>query len=308
MKRFLRFAIVGCTGLLLGLSGTSCRTMTQISDGLADLAKETGMLTEDQAGSIKRSSEALEKTFEDITPEQEYYIGRAVTATVLQTYRAWDNPAANRYVNLLGQTLSRASDKPETFGGYHFLILDSDDINAFAAPGGLVVVTRGMLRLCRTEDALAAVLAHEIGHVQNQHGLRSIQRGRLTSTLTLLSLEATKQFAGQELSELTKAFEGSIDDITQTMMNSGYSRGLEGEADASAVVILKRVGYNPLGLIDLLTEMKKGLRSGGLDFAKTHPDPNDRIKVLRRELGDTAEAAPPPEARQRRFDRVMRGV
>jgi predicted Zn-dependent protease len=282
--------------------------MTQISDGLSDIAQAGGVITEDQANSIKRGAGALEKTFEDITPEQEYYIGRTVMATVLQSYRAWDNPAANRYVNLLGQTLARASDHPETFGGYHFLILDSDDINAFAAPGGLVAVTRGMLRLCRTEDALAAVLAHEIGHVQNRDGLRAIKRSRLTFALTLLSVETTKQFAGKELADLTEAFEGSIDDITGTLMNSGYSRGLEDQADVAAVGILRRVGYNPQGLPDMLEEMKKGLRPGGLDFAKTHPSPDHRIRQIRRLTGDPKDVGEPPELRQKRLDRMMRGI
>lgn len=294
--------------LFLALAVLGCRTLTQITEGLSDAAAAGGVITEDQATSIKRSTEALEKTFEDITPEQEYYIGRAVMATVLKTYRVWDNPAANRYVNLLGQTVARASDQPETFGGYHFLILDSDDINAFAAPGGLIAVTRGMLRLCRTEDALAAVLAHEVGHVQNKDGLRAIKRGRLTSALTLILVEATKQFSGQELTELTEAFEGSIDDITGTLVNSGYSRGLEAQADEAAVRILRRVGYPPQGLTDMLAEMKKGLRPGGLDFSKTHPDPEDRIRHIHRLLGDLPPAGEPPEARQRRFERVMRGV
>lgn len=294
--------------LLSVLAFAGCRTLTKISEGISDAAQAGGVISEEQATSIKRSAEALEKTFEDITPEQEYYIGRAVMASVLQTYRPWDNAAANRYVNLLGQTLARASDQPETFGGYHFLILDSDDINAFAAPGGLIAITRGMLRLCRTEDALAAVLAHEVGHVQNKDGLRAIKRGRLTSALTLISTEATKQFAGQELAELTEAFEGSIDDITGTLMNSGYSRGLEYQADEAAVLILRRVGYAPQGLTDMLAEMKKSLRPEGLDFAKTHPDPEDRIRQIRRKLDDAPPAGETPEARQRRFERVMRGV
>ncbi|MDZ4198768.1 MAG: M48 family metallopeptidase [Kiritimatiellia bacterium] len=300
------FLVLGVGAAVL-LAAAGCGTLAKVSGGLAEAAGQVGVIPQDQADSIKRGADSLEKTFEDITPEQEYYIGRAVIATVLKSYKAWDNPAANRYVNLLGQTLARASDQPETFGGYRFLILDSDDINAFAAPGGLIVITRGMLRLCRTEDALAAVLAHEIGHVQHRHGLRAISRGRLTSSLTILALEAGKHLGGQNLADVTKAFEGSIGDITQTLMNSGYSRKLETEADEAAVQILQRVGYDPFALIAMLEEMKKGLKPGGLDFAKTHPDPNDRIRLIRKALG-TAESPAQPEARQRRFERALRGV
>ena len=102
----------------------------------------------------------------------------------------------------LGQSLAQFSERPETFGGYHFLALDSAEINAFAAPGGLILVTRGLLDCCQTEDELAAVLAHEIGHVEKQHGLRAIRTGRLNSALTILAVEAGKNLAGEQLAEV----------------------------------------------------------------------------------------------------------
>ena len=135
------------------------------------------LLSGDQAESILRGAKAVQKTWQDLTPEQEYYIGRAVAAQVFQTYRPLDRPAANAYLNLFGQSLAVFSDRPETFGGYHFLLLDSDEINAFAAPGGLILVTRGMVRCCENEDELAAVLAHEICHVEKKHGLERDQAG-----------------------------------------------------------------------------------------------------------------------------------
>jgi len=265
------------------------------------------LITEDQAGSINRSASAIEKSFQDITPEQEYYIGRAVAATVLKTYKVYDNPAANHYLNVLGQALAQFSDKPETFGGYHFIILDTDEINAFSAPGGLVMISRGMIRCCDTEDALAAVLAHEIGHVENQHGLKAIRKGRLTSALTTLAVEAGKSLGGEELAEVTKAFESSIGDITSTMMNSGYSRKTEFQADRSAVKIMKRIGYNPYALVDMLAEMRLKLKPGGHDFAKTHPSPDVRINEIKRSLTQP-KADSAPSVRQRRFTQATSGV
>lgn len=307
MKR--RWAIVSAAFVLLlsllHLSG--CKTIESLGEIGCQVGQATGTMTEEQAESLSRVSKALAKTFADITPEQEYYIGRAVAATVLKAYPPYDNPEANRYLNILGQTLAQASDKPETFGGYHFLLLDSDDINAFAAPGGFIFISRGMIRLCRTEDDLAAVLAHEVGHVQHLHGLRAIKSGRLTSALTTLAIEGAKSFGGKELGELTTAFEGSISDITTTMMNNGYSRSSEREADRAAVKIMRRVGYDPRGLIAMLKEMKKDLKPGGLDFAKTHPDPNDRIKDIEKEIGFSTPSIP-PSVRQERFQRNLRGV
>jgi predicted Zn-dependent protease len=189
---------------------------------------------------------------------------------------------------------------PETFGGYHFLIQDSDEINALAAPGGLIFITRGMLRCCQHEDAVAAVLAHEIGHVQAKHGLQAVKKSRITSALTTIGIEGTKSFGGEELAELTETFENSISDITATLVNNGYSRGFEREADKAALTILKRVGYDPNGLVDMLSVMSKKLKPGGLDFAKTHPSPASRIADIQKIIGETTKVIK-PEPRQARF-------
>jgi predicted Zn-dependent protease len=142
---------------------SSCKTLETVSTIGAQVGAATGMLTESQAQSIEKSGKTVARSFEDISPEQEYYIGRTVGAQILKKYGPYTNRLATAYINSIGQSLARASDLPETFGGYHFLIQDSDEINALAAPGGLVFVTRGMLRCCRSEDAVAAVLAHESG-------------------------------------------------------------------------------------------------------------------------------------------------
>lgn len=272
-----------------------------ISDIGAEIGKQTGNLTPEQAESIKKAGKAINKTFESITPEQEYYIGRTVGAVIINKYRVYDNEAANHYLNVLGQTLAQFSDRPETFGGYHFLLMDSNEINAFSAPGGLIFISRGMLNCCQNEDALAAVLAHEIGHVQKQHGLQAIKKSRLNSAFTILAAESAKQFGGKDLKDLTTAFEGSINDITSTMMNSGYARSCEKEADKSAVEIMKRAGYNPNGLTAMLMEMKKRLKPDGLDFAKTHPSPDSRIADLTQWIG-AYQPVTMPVKRQARFE------
>ncbi|MBU0678162.1 MAG: M48 family metalloprotease [Verrucomicrobia bacterium] len=304
MSRHIFLGFLLCAGGVL-LSG--CKTLEVVSQVGATVGQATGAISEQEADSLRRSGKAVAKTFEAITPEQEYYIGRAVGATVVNTYSPYDDEAATRYINLLGQTLAQASDKPETFGGYHFLVLDSDEINAFSAPGGLIFVSRGMLRLCKDEDDLAAVLAHEVGHVQFQHGLRAIKKSRLTSALTILAAESAKSFGGQELAQLTEAFEGSISDITSTMMNSGYARKLERQADEAAVTIMQRVGYDPAALVDVLHEMKKQLKPGGHDFAKTHPDPDDRIKDIREILRTSGPVDRPPQ-RQKRFEENLGAI
>jgi predicted Zn-dependent protease len=286
--------------LLAGGCGSVRSIGTQLGQG-------SGMISEEQARSINRAGEALEKTFEDITPEQEYYLGRAVAATILRDYPPLDDQEANLYVNRVGQTLAMASDRPETFGGYHFLVLDSDEINAFAAPGGLILVTRGMLACCGSEDELAAVLAHEIAHVQHKDGLRAIKKSRLTAALTTLSLEAARNLGGEDLRELTEQFEGSIGDITQTLVNSGYARSQEHAADRAALAILVRVGYDPAALLRMLEAMGRRWEPHGPGFARTHPGPGDRVAGIG---GEVPAAAPAdvPAARRERFAAALGGV
>ena len=294
--------------LLAGLAGwEGCATFDQVAEMGASLAQSQGVVTGEQAEAITKVTTAVAKTFEDITPEQEYYIGRSIGAVIVSKYKPYPDTEANDYLNLLGQTLAQASDRPETFGGYHFQILDSDEINAFAAPGGLIFVSRGMLRNCRNEDAAAAVLAHEIAHVQLRHGLQAIDKSRLTQALTTITAESAKTLGGKELSDLARAFEGSVGDITSALINNGYSRGFEREADAAAVTILSRVGYDPNALVGMLREMEKNLKPGGPDFARTHPSPQSLIEDI-----DSLHIGTPAlyevSARQGRFRKALERI
>ncbi len=284
-----------------------CKTMGAVADIGTAIGTSTGTISEAQAESIRTSARAVARSFEDFTPEQEYYIGRTVGTAILETYPPYENPALNHYVNLLGQTLAQMSDRPETFSGYRFLIQDSDDINALSAPGGFIFITRGMLRCCRSEDALAATLAHEIGHVQAKHGLQAIKQARVTEALTTIGVESAKTFGGEELAQLTRTFENSITDITRTLITSGYSRELEGDADDAAVTIMGRVGYDPNALIDMLTVMSQQLVPGRLDFARTHPTPAARISAIQPKIG-AYRPVNLRTRRQRRFESALESV
>jgi len=302
MKRILPlFVFAGTLAIFAG-----CKMLEVVSEGVTSVGVATGTISESQAASINKTTSAVGKVFDQLTPENEYYIGRSVGATILKSYKPYDRHDANQYLNILGQTLAMASDRPETFGGYHFLLLDTDEINAFAAPGGLIFVSRGLVKCCKDEDALAAVLAHEVGHVQLMHGLKAIKTSRLKDAALTAGLEAGKNLGGEQLSSLTTAFEGTLSDITSTLVNSGYSRSLELEADAVAVTIMKRVGYNPNGLKEMLTEMESKLKPGK-GFGKTHPDPKVRINALESQLQGAGSIAR-PAARQARFQKAMAGV
>ncbi|NLX52781.1 MAG: M48 family metalloprotease [Deltaproteobacteria bacterium] len=264
--------------LLLLCGCAAVETATTVA---TDIAVQKGTMTKEQAASIRTGTTAVARGLEEFTPEQEYYIGRSVGAVVLTKYKPLNDAKANSYLNLLGHTLVLASDTPELFAGFHFLVLDSDDINAFATPGGHVFITRGLIRCCRTEDELAAVVAHEIGHIQMRHGMKAIQKARLAEALTVLAREGVKTYGDQELTKLSNSFGDVISDITTTMINNGYSRAYEYQADAAAVTLLKHAGYEPGALVKMLQIMSKELKPGGSDFAKTHPSPQARMNELK---------------------------
>lgn len=238
---------------------------------------------------------------DDFTPEQEYYIGRSVGALILEQYTPYENEYAKDYINTLGQTLALFSERPEIFDGYHFLILDSGEINAFATPSGLVFVTRGLLKLSTSEDSVAAILAHEIGHIVKRHGIKSIEKSRTTAAVTGAFGDTVDNIGVLPLTEMTETFTGSIDDIAQKMVVNGYSREFEKQADEAAVKTLIKVGYNPNALIELLEALDKNYTPGGFDFAKTHPAPKNRIKAIEKNAKGSYFMESSPEQRRERF-------
>ena len=117
---------------------------------------------------------------------------------ILARYKVYEDAPLTGYVNRVGGLVAAVSERPETYGGYHFWVLDSDGINAFAAPGGFVFVTRGLLAQAPDEEAVAAVLAHEVGHVCLKHGLKAIKQSRLTSAFGILAAEGAKQYGSED--------------------------------------------------------------------------------------------------------------
>lgn len=217
-----------------------------------------------------------------INDSEEYYVGRAVAARILGANRLHQDPQLTLYVNEVGQTVARKSPRPNTFRGYHFAVLDTPEPNAFACPGGIIFVTKGLVVMCGNEDELAAVLAHEVAHVANKDGINSISKARWTEVLTALGTETAKQYAGAG-GQLVTLFEGSIDDVFKTIVVNGYSRSAEEAADAQAVKTLRKAGYDPGALAALLTKMSAKGSGGATGIYKTHPPTADRLAKLKSE-------------------------
>ena len=307
MKRAIS-KIIGATGLTVSvLVGSGCANLTDTQMGVLGNVLSAVPYAGSHMQSAVKVASAANRAATDITPEQEYYIGRAVAATILKQYRPYQNAALNRYINELGQSLALAGDRPQTFGGYHFLVLDTNEINAFSAPGGLILVGKGLIKVAGNEDELAAVLAHEIGHVHKQHGLASIEQSRLLDLGGALVKTGAQEFGGSTVSQLTGLFGETVGDITKTLLVNGYSRSQEREADQAAAMILKRIGYPSQALGSMLKKMKAQYPADKVGFAKTHPDPMDRLNDLQGLIG-SGEPPASPAARQIRYTKAMSGV
>jgi len=236
-----------------------------------------------------------------ISDSEEYYVGRAVAARILSTYVLYQEQPLTQYVNLVGQTVARKSSRPYTSRGYHFAVLDTPELNAFACPGGIVFVTLGLIKACGSEDQLAAVLAHEVSHVAHKDGINSISQARWTQVLTTMGTEAARQYGGVA-GELVSLFEGSIDDVFKTVVVNGYSRSAEEAADAEALTILNGAGYSPGALEGLLTKVAASDKGGGGIF-RTHPPTSERLAAVKAK----ATEGPPGEMellRAKRFRQV----
>ncbi len=274
----------------------------------ARLFRQTGVITDDHVRTVQRVTKRFQRAFEGFTPEQEYYIGRAVGAEILSRYEPYEDEAANRYLNMIGQSLALASHRPELFHGYRFHILDSEEVNAFATPSGLVMVTRGALRLTESEDCVAAILAHEIGHIEQKHGLQAIRTSRFNDqTISLLS-RGTHHLTGEDLELLTETFEASIGDVTSTLINSGYSREAERQADEAAVRIMASLGYEPRALVKVLQVMDESLGPQTAGFRATHPPPSERIDFISREVFRYRQLPEPPAVRQDRYTKALGSI
>ncbi|WP_321492017.1 M48 family metallopeptidase [uncultured Desulfobacter sp.] len=293
----------------LGLSAAGMTAFSCLGQGCI---KDLGSISvQDALGMVNSGLTVMQaglKTVEDITPEQAYYIGRSTGAILVQQYKPYWNRSANLYLNMVGQSLAQFSQMPILYDGYHFLLLDSDDINAFATPSGLIFVTRGLVRCCSDEDMLAAVLAHEIAHVQLKHGLGAIKASRINSFLNVAATEGGKYLDADAAEKLDQVFESSLDDIVNTMVQSGYSKSQEYDADMGAVGILEKTGYYPAALPAMLQNMESKLVSGRHDFFATHPSPANRIAKLQSGQYGAMEMKYSSKVRFARFARQTRGV
>jgi predicted Zn-dependent protease len=303
MTRTPAHRLLAVAAVLMVSAAFSCKTATVTSIG-----SDLGVITERQKASVDRTSEAFRKSFEDLNEEEEYRLGRAVAADLIFRYGLRRDPGLAAYLNRVGAAVAAVSSRPEVFGGYHFAVLDSPEINAFAAPGGFVFVTHGLLELVPDEEALAAVLAHEVAHVAGRHGLAAINKNRLLEAFGILGQEAGRTFDREELDTLTDLYEGAVGDIVKALVESGYSRDQEREADRRAVEFAAAVGYGPGALVAFLDRLEKAGESRSSGMFATHPPAADRRTAVDPVVASLQGSGTDPAPRKARFDRAMAGL
>lgn len=208
-----------------------------------------------------------------ITDQQEADIGAEVSQRIRDRYGVVQDADVHRYVSLVGTVLAQASTRPNL--PWKFIVLDTDGVNAFAAPGGYIHITRGALALMSNEAELADALAHEITHVTEKHTLAAIQKSKGFQ----MAADQTNVTRGSEI------FQRLVDMSTDLVLK-GFGRNEELEADQKGIRLANKVGYAPGGLAEFLTRLSDRNKTSNVKqglFA-SHPDMQERLDKLRKQI------------------------
>ncbi|MGA0024827.1 MAG: M48 family metalloprotease [Burkholderiales bacterium] len=204
-----------------------------------------------------------------VSEQEETAMGREIAGRMLGAAPLVDDAEIQAYVNRVGRWVAVQSERPDL--PWRFAVIDTASINAFAAPGGYVMLTRGLYEILDNEAQLAGVLAHEIAHIVRRHHVTVLQKSA--------ALSAGAQLAQRDnRSALVNNMIGTGAEV----FARGLDKGAEHEADAIGVVLAARVGYNPFGLLDVLHKLAaRGADDGSLALLfKTHPLPGERLNEL----------------------------
>ena len=243
-----------------------------------------------QLGQITKGIQVAQKANEvrdlAMTDAEEQELGTAVSERIRTRYGVVQDAAVHRYLALVGTALAQGSTRPAL--PWTFVVLDTDGVNAFAAPGGYVHITRGALALVKNEAELAGVLGHEIIHVTEKHTIKAIQKSK-----------AVQMGAAETLSGSSSLMERAVTATYDNIVERGFGRAEENEADEMGVTLANKIGYAPNGLVGFLTTLKDRNKAStekrGL-FA-SHPEMQERLDritklIASKKLSATATVQP----------------
>ncbi len=200
-------------------------------------------------------------------------MGKQAEKEVLAQSKVLADTVWQNYVNRVGQSLARFSERKDV--QYSFNVLSSKEVNAFALPGGPLYIYTGLLKLMEDEAELAAVMGHEIGHVDGRHAVRQMQ--------PVVGLAAIQALAFGDKSPASRQALNFVLGIALT----GYSRSHELEADRFGLIYMQRAGYDPNGTVRMFTKLGgQGERERNVfeKLSATHPETKERIARLEAEI------------------------
>lgn len=238
-----------------------------------------------RAGELFNFGKKVADANQEITQEQEIEMGRGIAANLLGAAPLVDDPELQRYVNRIGLWLALQTERPDL--PWRFGVMDSPNVNAFAMPGGTILITRGLYDRLRDEAELAGVLAHEISHVLRKHQLQAIKKE--------MGKEWQQELASHAINRSDSAVVARFGDKAFKAGTEVFARGLdkadEYQADQLGMVIAARAGYNPFGLAGVLQTLDATSAqddSVALMFA-THPTAASRIERLDAAVGTSLD-------------------
>lgn len=263
--------------------------------------KNKDSVKEDTAKSNSTKSDPDDRAQKAKDLSDEITIGREMASKLYGTYGQYESDANKvKYLNLIGQSMTREVGRTEIT--FRVGILDTDELNAFATPGGYILLTKGLLKLVQNEEELAGVIAHEIGHINYKHLYKSVAPKRDVSvgeTLTRI-ISLGKADMGASLIK-------SVQEGMNTLLDHGLKPELEYEADQSAVTYTWSTGYSHMAYLNLLQRLSKSVDTKA-QVLKTHPSFSDRLNALNqfiKENGMQETSKLTPTKRNQRFKRYM---
>lgn len=228
--------------------------------------------------------------------EEELGAGKLVASQMLGAAKLLRNPALQKYVNLVGRRVADQSGRKDL--KWSFGVVDSTAVNAFAAPGGYILVTSALMQLIDTEDELAGVLAHEVAHVVRKHHYKVIRKQQM------LEFGANAVAIGGE----SGAMADKMSQMVAQIMARGLDKSAEYEADRDGMVFAARAGYDASALIRVMEKL--AANAAKEDQSKllmaTHPSPNDRSVALAKVVNAEIEKAALLSTAAQRFARQQK--
>ncbi len=215
--------------------------------------------------------------------EREIALGKQLATEIERSAKIVDDPIISEYVNRVGQNLVRNSDAKVPFT---IKVIDSEEINAFALPGGFFFVNSGLIMAAESESELAGVMAHEIAHIAARHGTRTQTKGQIANLATI-PLIFMGGWAGYGIRQAAS--------VLIPVGFLAFSREQEKEADMLGLQYMYKAGYDPTSFIDFFEKLQsKEKRKPGTmgKLFSSHPPTDDRITLAQKNIGEMLEAKP----------------